>query len=72
MLIITVSGGLETIEHHQLGIHLTRAMLSATFSFWAYQMFVVYPDECAVLYKFAQSSPGKIFPCYLTANSIVF
>ena len=58
-LVISVTRRLDTIEHHQLGIHLTRAMLSANFSYWAYQIFVVYLDEQIILYDFAQSNPGE-------------
>ena len=64
-LILTVSHGLEKIEPHQLGTYLTRAMLSATFSFWAYQIFETHHDEYATLYNFAQSSPGKPFISFI-------
>ena len=57
-LILNISRGIETIEKLDVGTHLTRAMLSANFSYWAYQIFVAYFSDQAMLYAFAQSNPG--------------
>ena len=59
-LIVNVSSGLDAIEKLDLGTHLTRAMLSANFSYWAYQIFVAYFSDQAMLYLFAQSNPGDL------------
>ena len=55
-LVINVSRGIDTMDHLLLGMHLTRAMFSATFSYWAYQMFIVHFSGLAMLYEWAQSS----------------
>ena len=58
-LIVNLSRGLDTIEKLDLGTHLTRAMLSANFSYWAYQIFVAYFSDQAMLYTFAHLNPGN-------------
>ena len=58
-LAINVSRGIDTVDHLVLGTHVTRAMFLAKFSYWAYQMFVVHFPDQAMLYQFAQSSPGE-------------
>ena len=42
-----------------LGIHITRALLSVTCNFWAYELFRVHRDGATLLYNFAQENPGK-------------
>ena len=58
-LAINISRGTDTIDHLLLGTHFTRSMFSAKFSYWAYQMYIVYFPDQSMLYAFAQSSPGE-------------
>ena len=55
-LVMNVSHGIDSTDHLLLGTHLTRAMFSATFSYWSYQMFIVHFSDLAMLYEWAQSS----------------
>ena len=45
-------------DHQNLGLHINRGLLSATFTFWAYELFVANGHEMSLLYNFAQSSLG--------------
>ena len=58
-LVLNVWRRLDTIEYVHLGTHLARAILSAQFSYWAYQLFIVHSWDEAMLYEFAQSSAGE-------------
>ena len=58
-LVINLSRGLDGIDKFDLGTHLTRAMISANWSYWAYQVFVACWTDQAMLYEFAQSNPGE-------------
>ena len=59
-LVIDIYLGLDKIDKFGLGAHLTRAMVSTNWSYWAYQMFVAYFADQAMLYEFAQSNQGEV------------
>ena len=58
-LVINVYRGLDKMDKFDLGTHLTRAMVSANWSYWAYQIFVACFADQAMLYEFAQSNQGE-------------
>ena len=62
-LVFNVSGGLDTVDKSNLGTHLARAMCSANFSYWAYQIFFANFPDYVMMFKFTQSNQGKRFPC---------
>ena len=70
-LIFTVSHGLENVDKLGLGTHLTRAMFSTIFSYWAYQIFEVHFLDQAMIYEFAQLNPGN-FLTFVTMNTLRF
>ena len=59
-LVINAIRGLESADKLNLGTHLTRAMFSANFSYWAYQIFALNFADEAVLYNFVQTNPGNL------------
>ena len=46
--------------HISLGIHIARALLSATFTFWAYELFLADRPGMILLYNFVQTNPGEL------------
>ena len=60
-LVLTMMGGLRNVRYHIFGMHLMRSLLSTTFSYWAYKLFVANATDHELLYNFTQQSPGK-FP----------
>ena len=66
-LFINISRGIDAIDHLLLGTHFTRAMFSAKFSYWAYEMYIVHFPDQAMLYAFAQSSQGEALAPFVGA-----
>ena len=58
-LILSVLIASDSEGHQSLGIHINRALLSAAFSFWAYELFVVNREGLILLYNFAQTNAGE-------------
>lgn len=53
-LVVNATPGLDGVDKFDLGTHLTRAMVSASWSYWAYQVFVACFADQGMLYEFAQ------------------
>ena len=59
-LLVTVLDGVQNIRRYdQFGMHILRAFISTTFSYWAYKLFVKHPEEHRMLYSFTQTNPGE-------------
>ena len=58
-LVINIYLGPDKIDKFDLGTHLTRAMVSTNWSYWAYQIFVACFLDPAMRYEFAQSNQGE-------------
>ena len=59
-LLHTVFTQLNHMERYdQFGLHMLRALVATTFSYWAYQLFVAHPEEHVILYNWTQPHPGK-------------
>ena len=61
VLIRTVLGGFKTVSYDIFGLHLMRGLLSTTFSYWAYELFIAHATEHEILYNFVQPNPGIHF-----------
>ena len=60
-LLRAVLAGLDDARYTKFGIHLARALLGTTLSYWAYKFFVEHGTEHEMLYNFTQQSPGNFF-----------
>ena len=58
-LVVNISRGTDAIDLLVFVTHFTRAMFSAKFNSWAYQIYIVHFLDQSVLYAFSQSSPGE-------------
>ena len=59
VLLQKVFRGLDNAKYDMFGMHLLRALVGTTFSYWAYELFVRHSEEHAILYNFTQLSPGN-------------
>ena len=58
-LLINIDLGLDKVDKFDLGTHLTRAMVSTNWSYWAYRIFVSCFADQVMLYEFAQSNQDE-------------
>ena len=56
-LLHTFTHGLKTVRYDQLGVHMVRALLSASLTYWAHE-FLAHSEDHQLLYNFVQSNPG--------------
>ena len=60
MLILSLLIASEFDGHGSLGVHINRAFLTSTMSFWAYEIYLVKREGHNLLYNSVQTSQGEI------------
>ena len=53
--------GMRQTEYYQLGAHILQALLTSTFSYWAFELFLRFSGNHKLLYNFTQTSPGEFW-----------